>query len=1724
MPMRSKAQNRWMWANHPAMAKEWAEHTPDFSKLPEKVRPKKKPAKKKASHALDVLLSTSLSKAAEEQRQGPPNYGPAPAPAQGCAACKNYQQGVCAKYGVAVDQDATCDAFDPVMKDVTVPPAPTPIPVSGSTLDMNALAPPQTTGIGLGTLLGKAAADDPDVYIRWANAERSTPSPGAGSAKPVWPMGVYPARDPLARWVEGGTYPDTGFWPGKVSPPPADRRLPHKNEAFVNGERVSRFENFGDRSEDVPLGSAKAMITYWDDVSDLAEAVGMPAGTERMKWPGMLRMTGQLLATPKSGPEPSPGDAKGPGFDDPNEYVRLQDKTIPPDGTKVVSKPGPVSESVPPVDPSWLERNKYPLLAGAGLLGAGLGGYGLYRYLNPPDEENETKGGLGAELGKSAGVLAHVAGPSGSGKTTLLNRLAASHPGLLAKDLDEFDDDAVNALGYAQTPKSVYTDDMLAALAQKRQSLMDDYLAANAGKPVVFGGHHWEGTHTLNVPADNKLLLNTHPLVAAWRAYRRSRSEPPQYRRRLTEIPSDYAEAKSDRQRLLAEGYEPMSHDKITASIGNILGAEANGMKKLSSLPRIAIDRPKGFRKSFYTQKGPLELPYPVDYGYFEDVINPEDDEPADVFVGTGTRSGRFMKGNDTTGVWQPDERKWYHNLSDQEYDAVMKFWSDQHPTLIRNHHEFASPEELLNDLNSLGAEKVTKLANTQNNTPAPILPSVAQHNPTQPPGPLPSVLPPRYPVDPEAQKRQQAGQQTAQRQTPQPDFSTHTQNKAMAKAWTTGYKSRLLAQSQGRPLPNIVREREEPVPPHKEAGHRDATRAVEALFGPPHVEDAQPEVPAHHPKVESKTASSGEPPHAPVSVADNDSIGTNIRILAGEKSPTACGFLKACEDAGVGPYESRRLLKEAADRDPLLAAEVDALSALVKEAFGAQLLNLGKGLAQYGGRLFSRAPAPAAALPKALPVAKFAPTPVNPSLIPQPLRAAKLPPTPAGAQVGGAPVTPGPGSNASLVDSLIAKAKPPAPAVQPAGGLTSTPELSSVLGGKTQNIRAPQAPVSAPRQSAAAGQAATEPYIPKPAPAAPKPATGGRSGSNPAIPPGPPNPPYNPAGAAQTIPASQIPTQAAGAASKPPASWWSRLNNSPQAAWDATRPYAKGVVNAPNWLGGKIEAFSPGQLMARGAESFLGTSGPTRLGNAAAKLVDVPFNLITGKGALQNTLQSGKRLKGLGYGTAGVALPYLGGAARGEAVTDPINPMTAVNLFGAQPFFQATNALGLTTPDKARNASPWASWAANAKDLADIGGSIPEAMRDDATAARVTFGARNVGSALGDAGQLIGGALPLQTASKEIDGIDKQVGELQRAGGPDAQAAIAALQKKRQELADSLTSGKRETWQDAKATADRIKANPKGVSPRNLLWAQQFDLKHPPPQPPGGMTLPTDDLRQAAQQPAAPGQPTQPTPAASLPAPSAGSAPPAAEETPFPQPTYGQMAGTGADVAGVFLNNLYGRFQQMAPEHQLLTLLGLGGILGGGDMALSGHGGGMGPLLAALGLAAGGYGLSQGQPRNLLTPEFWNNFSAPTQSDQPVMQLPTDDLPQQPAPAPGATPAAAPPVVPEDGPVWDPSFQGLTQLRYHPEVQNGLQSLREAMQKNDPYAYRDSLADFFLKYPQIYRGILSKSQGALSMAQAQSAGMALGLGPNGLTPLVGQMGKIQDAMRARKQLRQPTG
>jgi superfamily II DNA or RNA helicase len=165
---------------------------------------------------------------------------------------------------------------------------------------------------------------------------------------------------------------------------------------------------------------------------------------------------------------------------------------------------------------------------------------------------------------KKGNILAHIAGPSGSGKSTILEDIKAKHPNLATKDLDDFDDEAVEQLGWKGLRKNDknYTDEMLKQLADTRQLLQDKWLAEQTN-PAVLAGHHTEGKHVLSIPSENKLLLNTSPLLSTWRGYLRSKKQAPEYRRTLLELPHDWSEARKEKKELQELGYKPTTKAQI---------------------------------------------------------------------------------------------------------------------------------------------------------------------------------------------------------------------------------------------------------------------------------------------------------------------------------------------------------------------------------------------------------------------------------------------------------------------------------------------------------------------------------------------------------------------------------------------------------------------------------------------------------------------------------------------------------------------------------------------------------------------------------------------------------------------------------------------------------------------------------------------------------------------------------------------------------------------------------------------------------------------------------------------------------------------------------------------------------------------------------------------------------------------------------------------------------
>lgn len=102
-----------------------------------------------------------------------------------------------------------------------------------------------------------------------------------------------------------------------------------------------------------------------------------------------------------------------------------------------------------------------------------------------------------------------------------------------------------------------------------------------------------------------------------------------------------------------------------------------------------------------------MKLPYPVDYGYLKGIVNPDDNEDLDVFYGNeGMNYGRFMKGKNLSGQWEPDERKWYYGLSDEQLAAVRSLFDRQSPELLKDFQQFSSPEDFLADISASAKAK----------------------------------------------------------------------------------------------------------------------------------------------------------------------------------------------------------------------------------------------------------------------------------------------------------------------------------------------------------------------------------------------------------------------------------------------------------------------------------------------------------------------------------------------------------------------------------------------------------------------------------------------------------------------------------------------------------------------------------------------------------------------------------------------------------------------------------------------------------------------------------------------------------------------------------------------------------------------------------------------------------------------------------------------------------
>lgn len=202
---------------------------------------------------------------------------------------------------------------------------------------------------------------------------------------------------------------------------------------------------------------------------------------------------------------------------------------------------------------------------------------------------------LGKDKEKAAAHLAHIGGVSGGGKTRLLEALAAHHPQLVAKDVDEFDEQAKDELGMKWTAGGTSTSDaQLAQLTRRKQDLLDHFLAQHHDHPVVTGGIHFENgpTHVLKLPESMKLMLDTSPLKGSWRAYWRSRRASPDNPYTFREAARHWRDNRHIYQDYQGMGFQPVSaadaRQRIDAALARTKEAAARWRQVLRAHPESA--------------------------------------------------------------------------------------------------------------------------------------------------------------------------------------------------------------------------------------------------------------------------------------------------------------------------------------------------------------------------------------------------------------------------------------------------------------------------------------------------------------------------------------------------------------------------------------------------------------------------------------------------------------------------------------------------------------------------------------------------------------------------------------------------------------------------------------------------------------------------------------------------------------------------------------------------------------------------------------------------------------------------------------------------------------------------------------------------------------------------------------------------------------------------------
>lgn len=193
---------------------------------------------------------------------------------------------------------------------------------------------------------------------------------------------------------------------------------------------------------------------------------------------------------------------------------------------------------------------------------------------------------------KEYSIIAHLTGQAGSGKTHFVeNTLLRLYPEIVAKDLDDFDDEADEVVSSGKGDKSWRQSGDPNQVDQKLarehfdtvQGLINQFISENSNKKIFLSGMSvfpWvQGINELNLGNPQmKIYLEVDPQVSTKRRIARDiekglygDSTPTK-----EEFEAELEWAAEEKAQLLSSGYKPKTPEEIVKSVDDIMKEEKN--------------------------------------------------------------------------------------------------------------------------------------------------------------------------------------------------------------------------------------------------------------------------------------------------------------------------------------------------------------------------------------------------------------------------------------------------------------------------------------------------------------------------------------------------------------------------------------------------------------------------------------------------------------------------------------------------------------------------------------------------------------------------------------------------------------------------------------------------------------------------------------------------------------------------------------------------------------------------------------------------------------------------------------------------------------------------------------------------------------------------------------------------------------------------------------------